>query len=191
MKNLIYVLLVLPLFWSCQDQVENPSEIKTLSKKIAKQAVSDDVNSYSPPMSNPIKNMLFSTSKNLTEADRIYRAHIEESNAKAYYLNLKQIGFMAMIEHGLIEEGTKEQKEFYINEQLNLEVNLLNFKNFYLLLASSQDDFSKQELLEFAERFYSKNKNYIENNKNLKESDKNEDLEKLNTNYDYFKNNLR
>jgi hypothetical protein len=191
MKKLLYLLIILPLLWSCQEESEKKPELNMFSKKLAKQAITDDVNSFQPPWSNPIMMELTNPKKELNKADSIYRAEIEKSNAKAYYLNLKQFGFIAMIEHGLIEEGTKEQKEFYINEQLSLEVNLLNFENFYALLSSSQVDFSKSELQDFAERFYSKNKNYIENNNNLKESDKNEDLEKLTVNYEAFQRNLK
>lgn len=191
MKNILFLILITVVLCSCEEHTNQDAEINTISKKLSSQATTDDVNSFDPPMNNSIKALLYTEEKKLKVADSIYRTDIEKSNAKAYYENLKQIGFLVMINHGLIEEGTKEQKEFYINEQLNLDINLLNINNFYKLLSSSQDDFTKNELQDFSTRFYSKNKNSIEKvMKFAKVEDKIKKLEELNSSYEAFKKSL-
>lgn len=191
MKNILFLILITVVLCSCEEHTNQGAEIDTISKKLSSQATTDDVNSFDPPMNNSIKALLYTEEKKLKVADSIYRTDIEKSNAKAYYENLKQIGFLVMINHGLIEEGTKEQKEFYIKEQLNLDINLLNINNFYKLLSSCQDDFTKNELQDFSTRFYSKNKNSIEKvMKFAKVEDKIKKLEELNSSYEAFKKSL-
>ena len=192
MKRFICLYFASLFLMSCQEQVDSLPETNSLSKKLEKQANTDDVNAFDAPKTNPIKKLLFTTSKNLNAADSIYRAEIEKSNAKAYCHNLKELGFIALVHHGLIEDGTKEQKEFYINEQMNSQVNLPNFKNFYALLSSCQDDFSRNELQDFGEDFYTKNKNYIENKMQYRtvENEKRA-ITKLNSAYESFKNSLK
>ncbi|WP_291114976.1 hypothetical protein [Flavobacterium sp. UBA6135] len=95
--------------------------------------------------------------KGLKEVDAIYKASMPSSKNEPYYDNLRQIGFMLLISNGLIKDGTKEQKLYYINEQLESIANLPNFNDFYLLLNSLKSEVSLSELTGYSDKFFNKN----------------------------------
>lgn len=162
MKRLILFLPVFLIFWSCQDDIDSSVDNKSQIEKLNVENV-DSAFLSKPPTDNPIMIEFFLREKNLLKADQVYRENIRKAEGLPYYDNLRQYGFQAVFKHGLVEEGTSEQKLFYITEQLNSIANLPNIPEFYLLLISAEKNFTKDELIDFGTKFYVKNLNLIEN----------------------------
>lgn len=159
MKNLIYFLLTTFLI-SCNENKESVIEKKIVGDKVSKNTTKEMPGK--PPLDNPIMVELFNSSKNdLNKVDKIYKENISKSKSKDYYENLKQYGLSLVIKHGLIENGTSEQKKFYIQEQVNSLSNLPHIDNFYSLIKSKNLSISKQELSKLELTFFNKNINYI------------------------------
>lgn len=140
------------------------------------------------PIGHPImKELTTFKSKDLKRVDKLYRKSVKECNDFDYCDNLKQFGFRLVLEHGLLENGTKEQKLFYLNEQLNAESNLPNFNQFYSLLNALKKDIPKEDYKKFGDRFYEKNIKIIEATEWSNPNSKNEKLTQLKQNYKLFK----
>lgn len=93
----------------------------------------------------------------LTELYERYKKDIEVT-APDYHDNLKNYWF-SIIGERISEEGSDEMKKYFLEEQLSLKNNLLNFEKFYkLLLASS---LNKEESLAISNKFYQNNKKAI------------------------------
>lgn len=183
------VFLLLLVFISCQNQVEKEITTKNLSDKLHENATK--VYGGKPPTDNPIlKELLTSNDKDLNRVDSIYKSNIEIGKGFDYYENLKQYGFKLVMKHGLVEDGTSEQKKYYINEQISLSNNIPNFDQFYLLLKSSSTFLSKKELIDIGDMFYNKNKEYIEMIEWPDINSKQNKLNDLYNKYDLFIKNI-
>lgn len=186
MKKFILVLAVYCTFVSCQEASGGVFKNNSSIEKV-KDVVSTDTLLSKPPTDNPIMLQFFVVKKNLNKADEVYRKYINEAKSLPYYDNLRQYGFQALIKHGLIENGTREQKLFYITEQLNSVANLANISEFYALLTSGDKSFTKDESINFGKRFYLKNLNLIENELEYSSDEiKTDRILKLKMNYKVF-----
>lgn len=159
MKNLFLSIfaVILPLsLISCHNEKNEAIEKSIVDEKLHQKALNK--NSFNPPSDHPIKvEFKLVNQKGLKEVDAIYQASMPASKNEPYYDNLRQFGFMLMIRNGLIEEGTKEQKLYYMNEQLESVANIINFNDFYLLLNSLKSEVSLSELTGYSDKFYNKN----------------------------------
>lgn len=61
------------------------------------------------------------------------------------------------MDNGLVEKGSKDQKLYYIGEQLEMQRNFANLDLFYKLLQNSTEVIGKEDLLKFSNEFYEKN----------------------------------
>ncbi len=114
------------------------------------------------PDDHPINLMeLTATRYTFREVDKMYRKHIKNVKGVHYETNLKNAGFRLVMERGLIKEGTPADKEFYLKQQLGVDVNLVNFEKFYLLLVDSKCFLGFKKALEYDHLFYNKNRNEI------------------------------
>lgn len=154
MKKLLLLLSVIMI--SCNNEKNEVIENAIVGEELHQNALNR--NSFNPPADHPIKaEFMLEDQKGLNEVDAIYKASMPSTKNEPYYDNLRQIGFMLLISNGLIKDGTKEQKLYYINEQLESVANFPNFNNFYLLLNSLKSDVSAKELTSYSDKFYTKN----------------------------------
>jgi hypothetical protein len=141
---------------SCNNEKNEVIETSIVGKELNQNA--SNRNSFNPPSDHPIKvEFKLVDQKGLNEVDLIYKSSVPTSKNEPYYDNLRQVGFMLMVRNGLIEEGTKQQKLYYINEQLESAANLPNYNDFYLLLNSLKSEVSLSELTGYSDKFYNKN----------------------------------
>ncbi|MDP2159123.1 MAG: hypothetical protein Q8K02_01465 [Flavobacterium sp.] len=151
-----YLFIIFIFFVSCNNDKNEVIESAIVGEELHENALNR--NSFNPPSDHPIKaEFMLEDQKGLNEVDAIYRSSVPSSKNEPYYDNLRQIGFMLMIRNGLIEYGTKQQKLYYINEQLESSANLPNFNDFYLLLNSLKSEVSAKELTSYSDKFYTKN----------------------------------
>ncbi|MFN3640222.1 MAG: hypothetical protein ACK4UK_04825 [Flavobacterium sp.] len=151
-----YLFIFLIVFISCNSEKSTEIERNIVGKELNNNALNKE--SFNPPMNHPVKAAFMSVNPiGLKEADDIYKSSMPSSANELYYDNLRQMGFMLLIKNGLIENGTKEQKLYYINEQLESVANIPNFKDFYLLLNSLTTEVSQEVLIGFSNKFYNKN----------------------------------
>ncbi|OYQ34705.1 hypothetical protein CHU92_11455 [Flavobacterium cyanobacteriorum] len=101
-------------------------------------------------------------SYSIKDIDSYYRKEFLKVDTPDYIPNLKNYAFKILMEKGLPEHGTQEEKLFYLNEQLRLDDNFPNINNFYSLLLSSRDFLKDEELTGMADAFYEKNNKSIE-----------------------------
>ncbi|MCW4470506.1 hypothetical protein OGH69_16160 [Flavobacterium sp. MFBS3-15] len=94
----------------------------------------------------------------VSELEAEYRKDIGSARPD-YMTNLKNM-WMIIINPRVYNEGTEEQKLFFINEQLALEDNLAHFAGFYNLLISSKT-LEPAEKERIANEFYDKNHKVI------------------------------
>lgn len=176
MRYLFFIFIVLI---SCNNEKNGVIERSIVGEELNKNALNR--NSFNPPMNHPIKaEFMLVNQKGLKEVDAIYKSSVPPSQEEPYYDNLRQIGFKLLIKNGLIEKGSKEQKLFYINEQLDSSANFPNFKDFYLLINSLKTDISQKELTEYSNKFYNKNIALINEIDWEKEDDKTQIIDELN-----------
>lgn len=159
MKNILFGILF--VFISCNEQNDTIIEQQIVGDELKKNGVSD-LSSKPSPKHPIITELLTFESKNLSRIDALYRKSITECADLEYCDNLKQYGFKLVIKHGLLDEGTNEQKLFYVNEQLESTSNFPNFNEFYSLLKSLKKDISNDRLRKHAVDFYDKNLKLIE-----------------------------
>lgn len=95
------------------------------------------------------------------QADSFYQNDISKEAEAPYTTNLKNMGFTLVMDKGLAEKGTDEQKRYYINEQLKLDNNLTTIEKFYDLLLSCRTFETKESLTKSATAFYEKNRAVI------------------------------
>jgi hypothetical protein len=93
------------------------------------------------------------------EMDRIYREEFAhpDSLKLSYNNTVRQMAFVFMMNNGLKDKATTDQKRYYIDEQIAMKVNISGIENFYLLLASLKDVYSEKEIEDLALNFYDKN----------------------------------
>lgn len=177
MKKLL--LLLSAIIISCNNEKNEVIERSIVGEQLHQNALNR--NSFNPPSDHPVKaEFMLEDQKGLNEVDAIYKTSMPSTKNEPYYDNLRQIGFMLMIRNGLIKDGTKEQKLYYINEQLESVANLPNFNDFYLLLNSLKSHVSLKKLTEYSDKFYNKNLALINEIGWEKEEDKTKEINKLN-----------
>lgn len=175
MRYLMFLFLLI----SCVDEKKETIERNLIGKELNKNAT--NINSFNPPANHPVKVELMRVEqKGLVEVDEIYKSSVPSSKNEQYYDNLRQIGFVLLLKNGLIEDGTKDQKLYYVKEQLQSSANLLNVKDFYLLLNSLKPYVPLKELNHYSNQFYSKNLSLINEINWEKEQDKKIEINKLN-----------
>lgn len=163
MKHFLTLVIFLVLLISCQEQSDKNIELSIVQEKVSENAKLRTNGKV--PSDNPIMlEMLNFEHKDLNRIDLLYKEIIENYKNEDYYNNLKQYGFILLLEHGLIEDSDIERKMYYIQEQMNLPNNYPNFKNFYDLLLSLKDQIDKQNIFNIADEFYSKNDLALKNN---------------------------
>jgi len=93
--------------------------------------------------------------------NELMELYIKDANSakQDYSTNLKNMWF-AVLRTKVLNDGTDEQKLFFIKEQASLENNLPFFTDFYNLLATSKI-LNKAEKESMANEFYTKNINAI------------------------------
>lgn len=174
-----YLFFIFLFFISCNTEKNEIIERSIVGEELHQNAINRK--SFHPPMDHPIQvEFKLVEQKGLVEVDKIYKSTVPTSKNEPYYDNLRQFGFMLLIRNGLIEDGTKEQKLYYINEQLESSANLANGKDFYLLLNSLKSEVSLKELKEYSDKFYNKNIALVNEINLEKEEDKIKEINKLN-----------
>jgi hypothetical protein len=119
--------------------------------------VTDDKNAV--PATHPIFRMVNDPSHySLQDADSFYQNEISKEATANYTTNLKNLGFTLVMEKGLADTGTDEQKRYYVNEQLKLDSNLTTIDKFYELLLTCRSFDTKENLYKDAAAFYEKNR---------------------------------
>jgi hypothetical protein len=114
------------------------------------------------PDDHPIHLMeLAATRYTFRDVDKMYRKYIKNVKGVPYETNLKNAGFRLVMERGLIKYGTPADKEFYLKEQLGVNINLVNFEKFYLLMVDSKRFLGFKKAHEYDLLFYNKNRKEI------------------------------
>lgn len=130
----------------------------------------------------PTTHKVYSMSQySLEEADSFYRSNIAEEGA-----DVKNVAFSFMMEKGLAEKGTDEQKEYYVNQQLEADNNITAIDEFYALLLSCRNFMPKNDLTKNSTAFYDKNKAAINKIKWPEVTQKNEKIKELMKEYKIF-----
>lgn len=178
MKNIFIIGMMVLALISCSEQKDqaliNAENGATVSKK-ANLIVDGQI-----PSDNPLYLAFINEKKySLNEADKIYRAEIEKSKKFRYHKNLQHIGFKFVMDSGLAETGTKDQKLFYLNEQVKMKRNFPNFENFYTLLISCKPFMNKDQILKIEAEFYLKNIKALKNAEFGDKSDKQQKITNL------------
>lgn len=159
--RVIYVVCASLLLLACQKENEKVVLDQVNGRRAADAEL--EIAESKPPRNHPMFEALMQDpSPSLQFCDSIYRTTVLADKGKSYFENLKQYGFLAVIESGLINSGTTEQKQYYINEQLRSTSNLPNIKNFYQLLTSLKGRSNTNELIKQGTAFYVKNLKIIE-----------------------------
>lgn len=157
-KIIIFTSLICITLTSCSEdkEVQIDTSAKTL-KKTAGTGVKGEIPDGMKVFS------VFSNNENLslTELQKLYIDDAKKSTGQDYEANLKNMWFV-LINKKLLKEGTNEQREFFIKEQMALDNNLPHFKSFYKLLASAST-IQKEERIKLSKAFYDKNKKAIGN----------------------------
>jgi len=180
-----YLFILFVFFVSCNNDKNEAIEKSIVGEKLHQNALNR--NSFNPPSNHPIKiEFKLVNQKGLNEVDAIYKASMPASKNEPYYDNLRQMGFMLMIRNGLIKDGTKEQKLYYINEQLESAANLPNYNDYYLLLNSLKAEVSLKELTVYADKFYNKNLALINEIGWENEEEKTQKIDELNASLSLF-----
>ena len=156
MKKIFFLLacigLVCTVFiLSCSDDKElKSSDVTTKSLSTDKVDMKGEV---------PRDRLLYRTIghvENLSTNDIVDAYKKDISTAQSDYLtNLKNM-WLTALNNRVYEDGTEDQKLFFINEQLALENNLAHFTGFYNLLATSKK-LTKDEKVSMADAYYDKN----------------------------------
>lgn len=154
MKRLYLLSLAVFTVFSCGSDKLDRSEPIT-------QQVSEQESRGVIPPGQAISEMTMNPKYTLRELDDFYQKEIAVTD-EHYTSNAKNVIFMSLMDKGLDEIGSQEQKLFYIEEQLALKSNLPNFQGFYKLLGSCSDFLGQEELDAKAIQFFEKNKREIE-----------------------------
>jgi hypothetical protein len=155
MKKIIYLIAFFALF-SCQNSKDNDIESQLRGLEVNNQSKTSVLGK--PPVDNPLFVELLNFKEvDLNRVDKLYIKSINEAKGQEYLDNLKQFGFHLIMRHGLLETGTAEQKQYYINEQLNSQANFANILDFYSLIMSGKNNLSGTELKNIENLFFSKN----------------------------------
>lgn len=110
--------------------------------------------SFIPAKHNIYKGLL--AEYDLNKFDELYRtefAHPDSLHLE-YNQNVRIVAFVLLMEKGLAEKGTPEQKQYYLEQQLKMEGNLPDTKHFYALLESCMTSMSTKTVSEIENRFY-------------------------------------
>lgn len=156
MKKLFYllactILACTALFISCsEDKEAAPADVTTKSLPVVTERAKSEV-----PRDRLIYNTLGDAPNlSLNELLDLYKKDISTAEPD-YSTNLKNMWF-TVLKNRLYDEGTEEQKLFYINESVALENNLAHFTGFYnLLTASKLLDRAEKEAI--SNSYYEKN----------------------------------
>lgn len=95
-----------------------------------------------------------------TQLYEFYKIDVAESDDK-YVEDLKNMWF-CLINSKICNEGSEEQKRYFLNEQISLSSNMPNYGKFYFLLRSCSF-MEREEMDRIASQFYFKNKTVLEN----------------------------
>ena len=156
MKNIILLLSVIVLFSCSEEKIEN--NVQQKNKELVALPEAQGV----VPKGHKIHDMMRVPARiTLDEADNFYRREVAISN-EHYSSSLKSFGFLLMMKKGLAVDGTEEQKQFYIKEQLKMDTNLATIPQFYNLLVSCNEFIEQAELIRIGRQFYEKVKAEIE-----------------------------
>ncbi|QEE51054.1 hypothetical protein FUA48_16160 [Flavobacterium alkalisoli] len=133
MKKIFCILAFTSLFVGCSDDKDTTTEDTSLKSKV----VTEERAGGMIPRDRIIYNTLSDAeSIPLTKLEELYKEDVRTAEAD-YTTNLKNM-WLTLINHRVYNEGTEEQKLFWINEQIALDNNLPHFTGFYNLLASSK-----------------------------------------------------
>ena len=93
----------------------------------------------------------------LDEYDALYRAEFDHPDSASldYSNSVKSVAFAFLMMKGLAENGTPEQKLYYLQQQAALDSGLS--EQFYVLLASCRGSLAKTKLEKLDRKFYNKN----------------------------------
>ncbi len=194
MKKYLFLLLILPLLIASCSVEENTSKkdrewVTVNGMRMPK----EDVYTVRPKGIAPYGHKsYFIAGYDLQKLDNLYREEFNHPDSLAldYNTNVKNKAFFMLIQKGLAERGTPEQKRYYIDEQLKLDTNLSNLEGFNTLLLSSLDFIEEKEALKMAEDFYDKNRSVIQEIKWKNREDEKAKVTELNNEYTNLKSRL-
>lgn len=197
MKSYLYFLFIVSLlFTSCsiEEKTTKPEREWVTIKGMS--MPKEDVYTIRPKGIAPYGHKSYFISGadyDLQKLDNLYREEFNHPDSLAldYNTNVKNKAFFILMQKGLADEGTPEQKQYYINQQLKLDNNLSNLERFNELLLSSLDFIGEEEALKMASDFYDKNRLVIQeiNWKNTEEEQAK--VTELNNEYDSLKSRFK
>lgn len=98
----------------------------------------------------------------LNDLDQYYKSEVAENDAHFSH-NLKHRMFLELMHKGLAEQGTPEQKKYYLDEQMDLKNNLPTITDFHVLLKSyGINHLTFEECMAIRDEFLDKNDAVIE-----------------------------
>ncbi|NDI98828.1 hypothetical protein GWA97_07040 [Flavobacterium sp. LaA7.5] len=196
MKNYLLLLLATPLlFTSCSVEENTTKKEREWVTINGMSMPKEDVYTVRPKGIAPYghKSYFISGSDyDLDKLDNLYRQEFNHPDSLAldYNTNVKNKAFFMLMLKGLAENGTPEQKRYYIDEQLKLDTNLSNLEGFNTLLLSSLDFIEEEEALKIADDFYDKNRDVIQEIKWKSREDETAKVTELNNEYKSLKGRL-
>lgn len=151
MKHSIFYIIIAVLTISCSDDKvtnTNDGDLNQISYK------KDNSIKGSIPEQMEIKKVFSGERKAETLADLeiLYKKDTNTSQGTDYDTNLKNMWLILIYKRLLNDEGTEEQKKYFINEQLKLEHNLPHLENFVNLLFETKS-LSNEDRDSFFEKF--------------------------------------
>lgn len=168
MKYLYCIAIVSLLLSSCSAEGEaakNEIEWVTINGVSVKKS---DVELPRPKGALPYGHKVYSfmnSDLGLNTMDKIYREEFAHPDSLKldYNQTARQMAFFFMMQNGLKEKGTPDQKQYYIKEQIAMDQNIAGIENFYELLASGSEIFDKVQLESLGDAFYDKHYKSITN----------------------------
>ncbi len=160
MKHTYFTIMIIAscFFASCEQKDESA---KATASTINLGPAESDKGAI--PDWHPINMMLLKAGQyTFQEVHAMYKKDIENVRGKDYTSNLKNFGFRLAMETGLLKDGTNEEKKFYLDEQMGIDVNVLTFDDFYLLLAKSRAFLGLKAANAYSNAFYAKNNEQIQ-----------------------------
>ena len=128
MKKIILLSGILAII-SCSSE-------ETAKKQIAAESMSNQrLIGTIPPQHKVYQGLL--AEYDLNQFDKLYREDFNHPDSLKldYNISVKALGFYLLMQKGLAEKGTLEQKKYYLDQQLKLDGNVPDVERFYLLLS--------------------------------------------------------
>ncbi|MFN2261651.1 MAG: hypothetical protein ABR595_06260 [Psychroflexus sp.] len=154
-----FFLLILFGFFGCQTE-------QNQDKKTAVSELKNTPNFDQPgiiPRSHEFFDILWNNEDySLDDLDQYYKTEVAENEAHFTH-NLKHRMFLELMHKGLAEQGTPEQKKYYLDEQMEMKNNLPTITDFHVLLKSyGINHLTFEECMAIRDEFLDKNDAVIE-----------------------------